>query len=420
MELWSDSDAPFGLPDPSAYIKLVKKQLSTNRSRLGMPIAGPNLDDWNKLRSLQPADNVRPILLRIAQKLREYPRLLYGVNCLIQPRYRVECSTTTAEVKHFVLVDQASRYSEMYSFVDHMLVISHTSQSIQELMQGNPEWESAVGASADGDWLACVAQILQEMIHHPPNNLSKPDKLLARTRLHRLAKAGFLPPSSFIHFVEPNIPQFDSMIEYSTSGGFCDAHKITINKVPLCFRVLRQWESSDSGKKVYKEFCRELSVWQQLRYPNILSLMGATTEAFPGRYCFLVPWLSNGPITSYLKSQPYFTPPVGHKDLRGDNVLVRHDLVCVITDFGLASVLETQRTTTAGRGNEFEDEDEDDSIGLEIEPLSRPGTPTSDSRISLKNSKASMVPILRDRRVVAVDSEVPDECEFGIDDRTPA
>ncbi|KAF9522699.1 kinase-like domain-containing protein [Crepidotus variabilis] len=140
----------------------------------------------------------------------------------------------------------------------------------------------------------------------------------------------------------------------------------------MCFRVLRQWQSSDSGKEVYKQFCREVSVWHQLRHPNILPLVGATTECFPGRYCFVVPWLSNGSITSYLKTHPNhdrntaiqqivdgldylhnLDPPVAHKDLKGDNVLVRSDLVCVITDFGLSSVLETQRSVTAGRGTQF-------------------------------------------------------------------
>ncbi|KAF9535367.1 kinase-like domain-containing protein [Crepidotus variabilis] len=140
----------------------------------------------------------------------------------------------------------------------------------------------------------------------------------------------------------------------------------------MCFRVLRQWESSDSGKKVYKQFCRELSVWHRLKHPNILPLIGATTECFPKRYCFLVHWQSNGPLPAYLETHPdhdkytsisqivdglYYLhnldPPVGHKDIKGDNILVGVDLVCVITDFGLASLLESERSTTLGRGSQF-------------------------------------------------------------------
>ncbi|KAF9526161.1 kinase-like domain-containing protein [Crepidotus variabilis] len=367
QEMDSELLSPFSLPDPTAYLKLVKKQLSSSRSMLGMRIAGPSLDDWNRLRRLKNGDSkARSLILRIAQKLENHPRLLYGVNCLTR-RYRLECSTTAATVKHFVLVDQESNHSRVYSFTNHTLSVSLTSRSMQK---DDFDWEGTIragsGASPDGEWLACVAQILQEIINS--SQIERSCRQIARTRLHRLAKAGFLPLSSFIHFVESEIPHFDSMIEYSTSGGFCDAHKISVNKMPVCFRVLRQWESSDSGKAVYKQFCRELSVWQQLSHPNILPLIGATTEAFPNRYCFLVPWLSNGSITSYLKTHPdhnrytsicnivdglnylhSLSPPVGHKDLKGDNVLVRDDLVCVITDFGLASVLDTQRTTTAGR-----------------------------------------------------------------------
>ncbi|KAF9528662.1 kinase-like domain-containing protein [Crepidotus variabilis] len=139
----------------------------------------------------------------------------------------------------------------------------------------------------------------------------------------------------------------------------------------MCFRVLRQWQTSND-KKIYQEFCRETSIWRQLRHPNVLPLIGVSMEIFPRRYCFVIPWMNNGSVISYLKAHPeqdkcffikqiieglaylhQLDPPVAHKDLKGDNILVGPDLTCFITDFGLSSMLDSQRSRTAGRGTQY-------------------------------------------------------------------
>ncbi|KAF9529674.1 kinase-like domain-containing protein [Crepidotus variabilis] len=156
------------------------------------------------------------------------------------------------------------------------------------------------------------------------------------------------------------------MSEYVISGGFCDLHRIAVGGVVTCFRVMRQTET-DSKKEVYKRFCSELSIWHQLKHPNILPLIGATMEIFPGRFCFLLPWLSHGSIVRFIKTHPEhdkylaisqiadgldylhnLDPPVWHKDIKGENVLVNDDLVCMITDFDLSWILEEQRSMTRG------------------------------------------------------------------------
>ncbi|KAF9529676.1 kinase-like domain-containing protein [Crepidotus variabilis] len=347
------------------YLQLVKQKLTPSNFRLKR---------WKQYQSriAETNEDTTFIVLQIAQRLRTHPRLLHGANCLIQPRYRIHCSTTATEVKHFVLIDPPDpmAFCKIYSFENESFAVNLRSHDIKQLLVKDVEWERQIESSPDEEWLACVAEILREIIDDARTEDSS--RSMARTRLHRLGKAGILPPSIFIHFVDSNIPQYESMIEHSISGGFCDAHRITIDGVAVCFRVLRQWENLDSNKEVYRPFSRELSIWHQLKHPNILPLIGATMEIFPKRYCFLVPWLSNGPITHFIKTHPEhdkylaisqiadgldylhnLDPPVGHKDIKGDNILVNADLVCVITDFGLSSILEEQRSMTRGRGTQY-------------------------------------------------------------------
>ncbi|KAF8956954.1 kinase-like domain-containing protein, partial [Flammula alnicola] len=114
--------------------------------------------------------------------------------------------------------------------------------------------------------------------------------------------------------------------------------------------------------------CSEVLVWRQLKHTNILPFIGANLELFSPNFCFISPWLHNGDIILYLKQHPdhdRFTsiceivegieylhglnPPVTHKDIKGANVLVRDDLVCCLADFGLSTIVESQRL---GRGSQ--------------------------------------------------------------------
>ncbi|KAJ3994707.1 kinase-like domain-containing protein, partial [Lentinula boryana] len=104
-------------------------------------------------------------------------------------------------------------------------------------------------------------------------------------------------------------------------------------------------------------FCREAVVWKQLKHPNILPILGVSTELFFPSFCLISPWMENGTIMSYLKHNPTFDllsalrdisaglcylhtrePPIIHGDIRGANILITRDLRCCLADFGLALV----------------------------------------------------------------------------------
>ncbi|KAJ4490821.1 kinase-like domain-containing protein [Lentinula aciculospora] len=98
-------------------------------------------------------------------------------------------------------------------------------------------------------------------------------------------------------------------------------------------------------------------LWKQLDHPNILPILGVSTELFFPSFCLISPWMENGTIMTYLTNNPTFDlssalrdisaglcylhsrgPPVIHGDIRGANILITTDLHCCLADFGLALV----------------------------------------------------------------------------------
>ncbi|KAF9062118.1 kinase-like protein [Rhodocollybia butyracea] len=111
--------------------------------------------------------------------------------------------------------------------------------------------------------------------------------------------------------------------------------------------------------RIRKQFLHEALVWRQLKHPNVLPLLGVSTDVFlPSEsFCLISPWMSNGDIVAYLKKKPdhsvflalseiasglYYLhsrdPPIIHGDIRGGNILVDDNSHCCLADFGLALV----------------------------------------------------------------------------------
>ncbi|KAF9528676.1 kinase-like domain-containing protein [Crepidotus variabilis] len=367
---YQTSNFLFPLPPFVRYMKLVEEQLPA-----GKHTWNPHLLLEQLAQKLCFTSNLNhtPIIVSLARQFRGHPRLLYGLNSLIRPSYRIECITTNKSVKFFVVMDVERRRSCIYPRTDASILFPSSDKEIRNILHKDEDyWTSLLQTPQDDNLLSCLAQILQEIVDDEVTE--EVLRRSARKHLHQLGNRGVLPSSMFIHFVEePNTEStfYESRIEDSMYGGYCDAHKITVNGVPLCFRVLRQWQTSND-KESYLEFCREASIWRQLRHPNILPLIGVSMEIFPRRYCFVIPWMKNGSVISYLKAHPeqdkcffirqivegvaylhQLDPPIAHKDLKGENILVGPDLTCFITDFGLSGILGTQRSTTAGLGTQF-------------------------------------------------------------------
>ncbi|KAF8869494.1 kinase-like domain-containing protein, partial [Mucidula mucida] len=117
--------------------------------------------------------------------------------------------------------------------------------------------------------------------------------------------------------------------------------------------------------------CHEALVWRQLRHPNILPFLGVNNQLSPPSFCLVSKWMANGNINEFLTKHPShdrlqsiieiaegirylhnFNPQIVHADIRGGNVLVSDDFRCVLADFGISLMMETQvpATTTLRRG----------------------------------------------------------------------
>ncbi|KIK50356.1 hypothetical protein GYMLUDRAFT_461935 [Collybiopsis luxurians FD-317 M1] len=143
------------------------------------------------------------------------------------------------------------------------------------------------------------------------------------------------------------------------AGGFADIFRGSVDKNPVCLKVLRFTVEQDENTRAQmrKQFCHEALVWRQLNHPNVLPLLGVNTELFFPSFCLISPWMDQKDIIAFLKKNPAHNllsvflevaagmrylhsrnPPVIHGDIRGGNILVTDDYRCCLADFGLAIV----------------------------------------------------------------------------------
>jgi hypothetical protein len=50
-----------------------------------------------------------------------------------------------------------------------------------------------------------------------------------------------------------------------------------------------------------QQFCREALIWQDLKHPYILPMLGIDRESFPSSLCMVSPWMENGTVLNYLE-----------------------------------------------------------------------------------------------------------------------
>ncbi|KAJ3504953.1 hypothetical protein NMY22_g17751 [Coprinellus aureogranulatus] len=103
---------------------------------------------------------------------------------------------------------------------------------------------------------------------------------------------------------------------------------------------------------------REVNILRRLSHANIAEFMGISFK-MELRPCIIIKYYKNGTATKYLEDNPYtdrlgmirdvadglaylhtLEPPVVHGDLKGCNILVKDDGHVVLTDFGLARIIE--------------------------------------------------------------------------------
>ncbi|KAF6753020.1 kinase-like domain-containing protein [Ephemerocybe angulata] len=293
-------------------------------------------------------------IVAIANILRDNPPLFNGVNALLRNGDRVECPSAgdaNGQVGLFVLGSRPVAVGMPVS-TDELLGVLERSLDVWRVLLRRRE----LGM----EYFACLAQLLQVLLDDD-SSLGSVQKATVYRCLRDLGDVySILPPSMFLNHVRH---QGKAELQMKQGGASSDIFMSVIKGTPICFRVLRMYDVPEEEREVlYKKFCKEVLVWRQLKHPNVLPFLGANTESFKPRFCFLSYWMNHGSITAYLRKHPghdrlaavhdivsgidylhHLDPPVTHNDLKGANILVTDELACCLADFGLSSILESQR-----------------------------------------------------------------------------
>ncbi|KAJ7728407.1 kinase-like domain-containing protein [Mycena maculata] len=158
-----------------------------------------------------------------------------------------------------------------------------------------------------------------------------------------------LPASIFIQGVTDCDPR------PITGGGYADVYRALYERQPVALKRLRDYIQGVDARTIRLKFCREALVWQNLRNPYILPLIGIDGETFSPSLCMVSPWMVNGTILAYLHRnrtqsvnvndllwqvaqglQYLHSHNVVHGDLRGENILIDSDWTVRLSDFGLS------------------------------------------------------------------------------------
>ncbi|TFK39392.1 kinase-like domain-containing protein [Crucibulum laeve] len=339
-------------PDAIRYLEELKIVYRDDTETLSRVLR--HVYDWIWRDESLSLDLAAAILL-VAPLLRRTPRLLYGFNALLKDEYRLECATDINEVYFFVLITPSG--ARIHSTTNESVPRPASPEDLSSFVSSPEVFNALLERNASVDWLTCLAQLLQFELdnqRYHPNNAHYRRRLFRS--LQKLASLEILPPSLFLSNIVPDGPAIGG-------GAFADIYRGLMAGKPVCLKVLRMFSTPPQAReKVYKEFSQEILVWRQLMHPNVLPFLGASKDIFRPKYTLILQYMTNGNIMDYLHKYPHhdrltsiceiaagiqylhgLDPPVTHKDIKGTNVLVKDDLSVCIGDFGLASIVETQR-----------------------------------------------------------------------------
>ncbi|KAK2467270.1 hypothetical protein APHAL10511_000819 [Amanita phalloides] len=163
-------------------------------------------------------------------------------------------------------------------------------------------------------------------------------------------------------------------------GGFSDIfkgdwrHRVSVDNelcdgtIVVALKLLRAFTRRKVDLvRAKKHLRKEVRVWNRLQHKNIARFYGVSFQ-FDGRPAIVMQWYKNGTAPQYLERQPEAIIQVAqglkylhtqaeqivHGDIKGNNILVSDDGYALLSDFGLASVVEdyagaeNNTTTLAG------------------------------------------------------------------------
>ncbi|KAJ7266635.1 kinase-like domain-containing protein [Mycena rebaudengoi] len=153
-------------------------------------------------------------------------------------------------------------------------------------------------------------------------------------------------------------------------GGFGDIYRASYGGKTVALKHMRTFYRGSELRRIRLQFCREALIWQHLKHPYILPLLGIDRETFPSSLCMVSPWMENGTVLKYLEEhgrqdvdrllwevaqglEYLHSRNIVHGDLRGGNVLIDNGEHAQLADFGLAVVTDAtiDTTSTTQRGS---------------------------------------------------------------------
>ncbi|KAF8842575.1 kinase-like protein [Paxillus ammoniavirescens] len=235
-------------------------------------------------------------------------------------------------------------------------------------------------AAADGSFLTVLRHLLG---FSPPHPMGQEDEeklraeiicaavsteVVVQNALNNTVIVTFSrPPNDVTEYIKGKASYPDD-----TSGGFSDVFKCVLDKpeepiVAVAVKALRLGTSNATTlQERAKKLREEVHIWIRLDHPNVLKLYGVA-DGFSPLPALVSPWVENGTLTNYLdgswgeiskeerisilikvgQALHYIhSEHVVHGDLTGSNILINGEGQPLISDFGLASILEEYNETS--------------------------------------------------------------------------
>ncbi|KAJ7266627.1 kinase-like domain-containing protein [Mycena rebaudengoi] len=146
-------------------------------------------------------------------------------------------------------------------------------------------------------------------------------------------------------------------------GGFGDIYRASYGGKTVALKHMRTFYRESDLRRIRLQFCRETFIWQHLKHPYILPMLGIDRETFPSSLCMVSPWMENGIVLKYLEEhgrqdvdrllwevaqglEYLHSRNIVYGDQRGANILITQDRGACLADFGLTSFTDATAATT--------------------------------------------------------------------------
>ncbi|KIJ34640.1 hypothetical protein M422DRAFT_34989 [Sphaerobolus stellatus SS14] len=286
--------------------------------------------NWSFVRAYWKRDQVADVIQRSRQEIEAY-----------KERFNIQAHLATAEKLAESQQLNQKDHEEMRTMLQQIL---STQEHMRNILQMRQEGE---GAAED------IMREAQTELHvhsrGSPTYTEFQDYVL---NFHQVT--GVMPTI-------PNLNQEIVRMEGPpiAGGTYSEVSKgLWLGKIEVALKSLREVKASEINAR--KRFEREIRVWHALEHENILRFLGIVDNASMSTHlCVVSPWQSNGNVLDYTKRNPNVDrlhlllgaaqgirylhcreSPVVHGNIKCSNILVSDQGQALISDFGLARVME--------------------------------------------------------------------------------